>query len=204
MAWNEEEIRRLILAIRAGERSEENASCLFRIFSSRLFYYFRKLGWSDEDSKDLTQDAFLGVLRGIEAFRFDSKCETWLLQIAKHSYANFLRGRSAGKRGKQREESLESVLEKDPGRLGKGSFLPPRQLEGLIDQERLKKIEALVADMPDQMRICFGLRYDQGYKYREIAVLMRISIQTVRAHLHQAKERLKRELAIDLGTEPEE
>jgi RNA polymerase sigma-70 factor (ECF subfamily) len=204
MALDEEEIRRLIVAIQAGREREENARRLWRIFYPRLFSHFRHLGWSREDSEDLTQESLLGVLRGIEAFRFGSKCETWLFQIANHAYANFLRGRSAEKRGKKREESLESVLENDPGRLGEGSLLPPRQLEGLIDRERLEKVEALVAAMPDQMRTCFGLRYDHGYKYREIAVLMRISIQTVRAHLHQARERLKRELAVDLGAEGEE
>ncbi|HEV7519376.1 MAG TPA: RNA polymerase sigma factor [Thermoanaerobaculia bacterium] len=204
MTWDEEEIRRLIAAIQEGKRREENAGRLFRIFYPRLFSRFRHLGWSPEDSEDLTQDSFLGVLRGIEGFRFASKSETWLLQIANHAYANFLRGRSAQKRGKQREESLESVLEKNPGRLGEGSLLPPRQLEGLIDRERLERVEASVAAMPEQMRTCFGLRYDHGYKYREIAVLMRISIQTVKAHLHQARERLKEELALDLGPEAEE
>jgi RNA polymerase sigma-70 factor (ECF subfamily) len=204
MAWDEEEIRRLLAAIRTGERREENAARLFRISYPRLFSHFRQLGWSPQDSEDLTQESLLGVFRSIGAFRFEAKFETWLLQIANHAYANFLRGRSAQKRGKKREESLESVLENDPGRLGEGSVLPPRQLDGLIDRERLAKVEALVAAMPEQMRTCFGLRYDHGYKYREIAVLMRISIETVKAHLHQARERLKEKLALDLGPEGEE
>ena len=80
----------------------------------------------------------------------------------------------------------------------------PNQLERLIDRERLTQVEALVAAMPEPMRTCFGLRYDHGYKYREIAVLMRVSIDTVKAHLHQAKERLKEKLALDLGPEGEE
>jgi RNA polymerase sigma-70 factor (ECF subfamily) len=204
MAWDEEEIRRLVEAIQAGKSREENARRLWRIFYPRLFSRFRRLGWSPEDSEELTQESLLGVFKSIEAFRFESKCETWLLQIARHAYANFLRSRSAQKRGDRKAESLESLLEKDPGRLGATSVGPPDQLDRLIDQERLAQIEAVVAAMPEQMRTCFGLRHDHGYKYREIAVLMRISIQTVRAHLHQAKERLKRELAVDLGTETEE
>jgi DNA-directed RNA polymerase specialized sigma24 family protein len=80
----------------------------------------------------------------------------------------------------------------------------PDQLDWRIDRERLAQIEAVVAAMPEPMRTCFGLRQDHGYKYREIAVLMRISIQTVRAYLLQAKERLQRELAVDLGTDSEE
>jgi RNA polymerase sigma-70 factor (ECF subfamily) len=204
MAWDEEEIRRLIEAIQAGKNREENARRLWRIFYPRLFFRFRRMGWSPADSEDLTQESLLGVYKGIEAFRFGSKCETWLLKIAGHAYANFLRSRSTQKRGHRKEESLESLLENDPGRLGEASVRPSDAIDRLIDQERLAQIEAAVAAMPEQMRACFGLRYDHGYKYREIAILMRISIQTVRAHLHQAKERLRRELAVDLGTEAEE
>ncbi len=204
MAWDEEEIRRLIEAIQDGNRREENARRLLRLFYPRLFSRFRRLGWSQEDSEDLTQESLLGVFKGIEAFRFDSKCETWLLQIARHAHANFLRSRSAQKRGNRKEESLESLLENDPGRLGETLGRPPGQFDRLIDRERLAQIESVVAAMPEQMRTCFGLRHNHGYKYREIAVLMRVSIQTVRAHLHQARERLKRELAVDLGEESED
>ena len=36
------------------------------------------------------------------------------------------------------------------------------------------------------MRLCCILRYERDLKYKEIATLMHISIETVKAHLHQA------------------
>jgi DNA-directed RNA polymerase specialized sigma24 family protein len=44
------------------------------------------------------------------------------------------------------------------------------------------------------MRRCCLLRYEQGLKYQEIAVVMKISIETVKAHLHQARKRLAAKL----------
>ena len=44
--------------------------------------------------------------------------------------------------------------------------------------------------MPDQMRRCCLLRYDKELKYKDIADEMGISIETVKAHLHQARKRL--------------
>ena len=58
--------------------------------------------------------------------------------------------------------------------------------------------------MPEEMRTCFHLRFEQGYAQREIAVLMRLSIEAVREHLSAAREWLLRDLAVDLGTEGEE
>ncbi len=40
------------------------------------------------------------------------------------------------------------------------------------------------------MRHCCTLRYEKGLKYTEIATVMKISIETVKAHLHQARKRL--------------
>jgi RNA polymerase sigma factor (sigma-70 family) len=80
----------------------------------------------------------------------------------------------------------------------------PDPRERPIDRQRLAEIEALVAAMPEQMRTCFHLRYEQGYAQREIAVLMRLSIAAVREHLGAAREWLRRDLAVDLGTEGEE
>jgi DNA-directed RNA polymerase specialized sigma24 family protein len=40
------------------------------------------------------------------------------------------------------------------------------------------------------MRTCCHLRYIEGLKYHEIAAVMKISIETVKAHLHQARKRL--------------
>lgn len=39
------------------------------------------------------------------------------------------------------------------------------------------------------------LRVDSDLKYREIAALMHVSIETVKAHLYQARQHLKARLA---------
>jgi RNA polymerase sigma-70 factor (ECF subfamily) len=64
-------------------------------------------------------------------------------------------------------------------------------MENMLEQERAEKLSRAIKEMPEQMRTCFLLRYDQGRKYKEIAVIMKITIDTVKAHLHQAKKRLK-------------
>jgi DNA-directed RNA polymerase specialized sigma24 family protein len=45
------------------------------------------------------------------------------------------------------------------------------------------------------MRRCVLLRLEQDLKYREIASVMQISIDTVKAHLFQARQLLKDKLS---------
>ena len=49
------------------------------------------------------------------------------------------------------------------------------------------------------MRRCVELRLYQDLRYREIAVALDISIETVKAHLHQAKSHLKAKLGDYFG-----
>jgi RNA polymerase sigma-70 factor (ECF subfamily) len=66
----------------------------------------------------------------------------------------------------------------------------PSALESLIARERREKLRAALQKLPAQMRTCCILRYERGLKYQEIAKIMKISIETVKAHLHQARKRL--------------
>ena len=51
-------------------------------------------------------------------------------------------------------------------------------------QERLE-------DLPPGMRRCLELRFANGLKYREIARILKISIQSVKSQLHEARKRLQ-------------
>lgn len=46
--------------------------------------------------------------------------------------------------------------------------------------------------LPDEVRRCWVLRVGQGFGEEEIAVLMKIPIETVRHYLDQARHRLGR------------
>jgi RNA polymerase sigma-70 factor (ECF subfamily) len=66
----------------------------------------------------------------------------------------------------------------------------PDALEAMIGRERKRALLSAFQELPSKMRTCCLLRYVRGLKYQEIATVMKISIETVKAHLHQARKRL--------------
>ena len=182
----------------AGENPDE---CFRRIF---LHYYgpvhgfFVKRGFSHEDSHDLAQETFLRVHKSLSTFRGESRFNTWVYQIAANIFRNDLRDRSTLKRAAQ-EVSLEDLQDQIPDApLGYSS--PAREkdydgpLENLLADERHRVLREALGSLPPQMRNCVILRLDD-LKYREIADLMQVSIETVKAHLFQARQQLKGKLA---------
>ncbi|HWM94505.1 MAG TPA: RNA polymerase sigma factor [Thermoanaerobaculia bacterium] len=198
MPFDEDPSRRLVELIQKGIDAEAGSEQLFKLHDRRVRNFFQRHRFSPEEARDLTQDVFLRVFKGIGSFRLESRFETWLFEIADHVYQNELRRRGTTKRkgweisldtGGQSDEGEEAVFEPPPS--------PPRALDQVLERERVERLSRAIQELPEQMRTCFLMRYQQGRKYKEIALLMRISIDTVKAHLHQAKKRLKLELADD-------
>ena len=186
--------QRLVELIQAGIDREANFQRLFKLHERRLHIFFARRGFPGE-ARDLAQEVFLRVHRGIGSFRRDAQFKTWLFEIADHVFQNELRRRSTAKRqgdeisidsGGQDEEGKPAAFEPPPQQ--------PRALEDVLKRERTERLSRAIEALPPKMRACFQFRYGQGRKYEEIAVLMNVSVDTVKAHLHQAKQRLKLDL----------
>lgn len=168
-----------------------------------VFHFFRRRGIDIEDSLDLTQDTFFRVFTHIERLRAEAASTTWILTIAANCWKNWLRKRAALKRGAE-ETSLDSLVEEtaepQPSEiLPGGSSQPQDPLYGFLTKERLDRAMRIIDRMPPRQRRCMRLSVFQERSYAEIATLLEISEQTVKSHIHQARKRLDRDLAQEMG-----
>jgi len=181
-----------------GSRREESFHRLFDLYYGRVFRFFAKRGIPSEDCRDLAQDTFIGIYRGIGSFRGEAELDAWIFRIAANLYRKRLRWGAAEKRagivvaldGAAAPDAAEIPGDGPPAIPAGGSAPDSR----LLDQERSRLLRAAVQTLPDQMRNCLILRVYHDLKYREVAAAMRISIETVKAHLFQARLRIKESL----------
>jgi len=186
------ESMRLVELIQAGVERERNFQRLFDMHWSRVVSYFGRQGFAKEDSKELTQETFLRVLKSMDGFRGDSSFEWWLKGIAESIYKNELRRRKAEKRdGVEQSIDAPGMDAESPLSLAETLASPfSDPLEDAVKRQRVTSLRAALAELPEQMQRCCILRYVHGLKYQEIAGLMQISIETVKAHLFQGRRRL--------------
>ena len=76
-----------------------------------------------------------------------------------------------------------------------GKFLPDEETtDGLLHFEEFKaEIDKLVSIMPPQRQIVFRLNRFEGMRYKEIAEVLNISVNTVQHHMVEAVKFLARE-----------
>jgi RNA polymerase sigma-70 factor (ECF subfamily) len=192
MAEDLDPVLHLVRQIQAGVDREESFRKLFGSFWSPIFHFFRRKGFSDEQSHDLRQESFLQILKSLDTFRGDSRFPTWVFGVVINVYRNELR-----RRGTESRDRMELSIDAPPEGSVAGLQLAWRERSALdmaIDREQSVGLRAALRDLPPQMRHCAVLRYERQLSYQEIATVMQISIETVKAHLHQARKRLTAKL----------
>ncbi len=125
-----------------------------------------------DDAKDIYQEIFMRVFRALPKFEFKSEFSTWLYRIATNVCLSHSTTAS-----KSPELFDETVIE---------PRTPSPEL-GLYVQD------ALAALSPNQ-KMAFVLKHHEGYEIKEIAVIMECAEGTVKRHLFNAAERLRRVL----------
>jgi len=164
---------------------------IYRLHCARVYALCLSMVGNTAEAEDLTQEAFLMVLRKIRTFRGESAFSTWLHRIAVNLVLMRLRKKTS------LETSLGQTSERD-------SDLPhPLEelagadlfLAGSIDRLHLER--ALKQLHPFQSLVVV-LHDIQGYKHTEIAKMLDWSIGNSKSRLHRARVRLRKLLQASL------
>jgi RNA polymerase sigma factor (sigma-70 family) len=188
----------LIREIKQGLNVEENFHWLFERHYAQIVRFFRRKGFDPEDCRDLTQETFVSVYKGLGGLRQEEQFESWLFAIAHNIWCSAIEKRSAQKRSATLL-SLDDRGETDE-RLSFAERIPDEGTDPLgiaLEQERLEKLQGAMRRLPLQMNRCVQLRVVHELSHVEIAKLMGISVNTVKAHLHQARNALRTQLSSD-------
>lgn len=153
--------------------------------------FFEKRGCGEE-SQDLTQQTFLKAHVKKDQILNQESYKAWLFVIAKNNYRNYLRSKAA-KKNQSDTISLSDNF----------SLIPPQidyqsrahsPLNAILKKEHISEVEEALNQLPNQMRNCLFLFVFQNLKYKEIASILNLKLNTVKSHIFNAREKLKASL----------
>lgn len=148
---------------------------------------------NEDDAKDLYQEVFIRVYRGMKNFRFQSEFSTWLFRITTNVCLTY-KSRS--------KEHLRVSINKDYDDEENG-FTAKEELvyEGSSPEEISsgkdlgKIVNAAVESLSPKQRMTFILKHYEGYKIREIAEMLNCKEGTVKKYLFDAIKNLRKKLS---------
>lgn len=169
-------IEALVRDARDGDRGAFEA--LYRRTSDRVYALCLRMSGDVDRAEELVQDVFVRVWEKLPTFRGDSRFTTWLHRLTVNLVLQERRGR-----GRRRAREIESD---DLDRYGQEAR---RAMPGTrVDLERA------IAALPEKARQVLVLRDIEGYKYAEIASMTGVSLGTVKAQIHRARNLVKEAL----------
>jgi RNA polymerase sigma-70 factor, ECF subfamily len=147
---------------------------------------------SADDAKDIYQEVFLRVYKSLPKFQFKSEFSTWLYRITTNVCLSH-----RARKNKQTHASLDHGLEDEDGQsnLLKDSLSHPATADQQThDAEIRLRVEHALKKLSPRQRMVFTMKHYEGYKLKEIAVMMKCKEGTVKKYLFEATTRLRKQL----------
>jgi RNA polymerase sigma-70 factor, ECF subfamily len=154
---------------------------LFEEYVPRVYRFALRLTGNRDDAEDLTQATLLGAWQDRAHLRDSAAARSWLFTIA----ANLWRSRV---RRKGREELYVRRTEQT----GRRNELLPE--EEMIVKEDLHRVWETMDALPDRQREVLYLHACEAFSLPEIAEILAISPQAVKASLSLARKRMRLQL----------
>jgi RNA polymerase sigma-70 factor (ECF subfamily) len=153
---------------------------LFEQFRDPLLRYVLSFGISMHDGEEVIQEVFLSLFRHLQLVRSRKNLRGWIFRVA-HNLALKQRHANQELRNRETGEAIAQV-QFDPA---------PNPEEHLSNTQRRRLLLAVVDALPEEAQNCLRLRAE-GLRYREIAVVLGISLGSVSNLLTQSIDRLIR------------
>ena len=143
-----------------------------------LEYFAKKLTANQEDANDLVQETYLKALTFRDKYVHHTNLKAWLFTIMKNIFINNYRRNKKGRTIMDTTDNLNIYNR----RISEHPVTPDSRLSE-------KEILDVVQTLEDDHRIPFEM-HTQGYKYKEIAEELDISIGTVKSRIFFGRKKL--------------
>ncbi|HEY2773961.1 MAG TPA: sigma-70 family RNA polymerase sigma factor [Candidatus Binatia bacterium] len=188
----------LLARLRAGDQDAFEE--LMTSNGGRMLSTARRLVRSEEDARDIVQEAFLLAFRSLPAFEGRSRLATWLHRIVVNVALMRLRSRR-----RRPEISIENELPRfasDGSRIVEAHDRVDLTPADALERETMRVlVRRCLERLPDIHRVVLMLRDIEDLSTEEAADALGITIAAVKVRLHRARQALKTMLQKELAGE---
>jgi RNA polymerase sigma-70 factor, ECF subfamily len=195
-----EDDRTLVEALRRGD--EAAFAALVDRYSRPMLRLAATYVRSPAVAEEVVQEAWLGVVAGIDRFEGRSSLKTWIFRILTNTAQT--RGareaRSVPFSSLEREDEDEPAV--DPDRFATEGFWASRPRswdvpdERMLSKETRQRVAQAIDTLPPMQRTVISLRDVEGWSSEEVRNVLELSETNQRVLLHRARSRVRAELEL--------
>lgn len=155
---------------------------IYNRYSKLVYNYLKSLCNDSEVAEELTQETFYKAIKSVNKFKGECKVSTWLCQIAKNIFCDYL-----SKEKKAKFISLDDDYIKN-------LIVEKNFEENAEDKNELINLYKQIHKLDEKTREVFYLRIKGEFSFKEIGEILNQSEQWARTTYYRGKIKLKEEL----------
>jgi RNA polymerase sigma-70 factor (ECF subfamily) len=178
----------LILGAQQGDMTAFEE--LVRRYDRQVLNIAKSFRSSNEDAKDIYQEVFMRVYKGLNDFQFKSEFSTWLFRITANVCISF-------HARKKEMDSIDRQIggEEDDGYTLGDSIASDSSTDSLLlNSEIIDNVNSALEKLPPRQKLAFTLKYYEDYKIKEIADMLQCSEGSVKRYLFNASNKMREKL----------
>lgn len=190
----------LVRAIQAGQ-TQAWTSLLTR-YQDRLFGVCYRMVGDREMAADLTQDAMVRIIEGLNTYDGRSKLSTWMIRVTMNVCLSKMRSEKL-----RRHASLDApmadgaMMRGQEGRPAADRLADDREREhnpasSVQRDETRRHVAAALLRLSPEQRAILVLRDSRDLDYEQIAEVLGVPVGTVKSRLFRAREALREALEL--------
>ena len=171
-----EEQRIILQKIAKGD--QESFKKLFLSFWNRLFHFAFAIVKSKDSSEEIVEDVFIKIWKSRENLARIENIKVYLYTAVKNTSLNYI--------SKKAKESITEPFDHIDIELSESQ--DPEKI--MITSEMFSRLKEAVDTLPPRCKIIFKLIREDGLKYKEVAEILNISVNTIDAQMAIAVKRI--------------
>lgn len=173
----------LVTSARLGDR--DAFAQLVQLRGPRLLAHASRLLQNREEARDVVQEAWLDILRGLRSLRDPAAFPAWATRIVTRRCARFIKTQ-------QTQRALKAGLTEE-AKLDAFEHLP----DATPDARDVERVRIAIAALPPKQAATIALFYLEDMSVGEVAMALDVPRGTVKTRLMHAREQLKNVLKGD-------
>lgn len=145
---------------------------------------------SSDDAKDIYQEVFMRVYKGLKNFQSKSEFSTWLYRITTNVCISFHASKS-----KHTHQSINNEIGEEGDTLAEMIPSESKTDEMVLSGDISKHLNKAMDNLSGQQKMVVNLKFYHGYKIKEIAEMMNCNEGTVKRYLFNATNKMKEQLS---------
>lgn len=152
-----------------------------------VFRTLARLTGRGEHVEDLAQEVFLRLYRGLENFRGEAKLTTWLYRITLNVAQDEWKRRKKEQAHTSFDDPDAGWAERIPGADGDAEQI-------LSQRQAMEAVNGALGELSEAERAVIVMFHQEECTYEQIALVLKLPLNTVRTHLHRGRQKLKERL----------